>query len=265
MVDGYLGSYHFYFIIVINFMLKKKINKNIFTIITVRTSSTRLPKKCLKLINKKLIIEIIIDRAKKIGYPIILATTTEASDLPLCNIAKENKILYFRGSKNNVLKRWNDCINKFKVKVAVMVDADDLLFDYVTYKNAINKIINKNCDYIKSNKNSITGLFTYIFKAFVIKRAFNNSKNNNIEMIAPYLKNNYKSYSLRLKKNNNMRFTLDYKEDLIFFQNIFSKFPFTIKTAKVINYLEKNKKITKINHFREKDYKLNQGKKYVTL
>ena len=27
-------------------------------------------------------------------------------------------------------------------KIAIMIDADDLLFDYVTYKNAINKIVN---------------------------------------------------------------------------------------------------------------------------
>jgi spore coat polysaccharide biosynthesis protein SpsF len=246
-------------------MIKKDITKNIFSIITVRTSSKRLPKKCLRLINKKPVIEIIIDRAKKIGYPIILATTTDKADMQLCDLATKNQIIYFRGSKNNVLKRWHDCINKHNLKVAIMIDADDLLFDYVTYKNAINKIINNKHDYIKANKNSITGLFTYIFKNNVINELFNNHKIDNIETIAPYLKNEYKSYSLKLRKDSNMRLTLDYKEDLIFFKNIFSKFPFTVKTNKVINYLKKHRKIAKINYFRQKDYQLNQGKKYATI
>ena len=90
----------------INFIKKE----NIFTIITVRTDSKRLPKKCLKVINKKKVIEIIIKRAKKIGFPIILATTKDKADRILCKIATKNKVSYFRGSKKNVLKRWNDCI-----------------------------------------------------------------------------------------------------------------------------------------------------------
>ena len=102
-------------------LIKKK---NIFTIITVRTSSKRLPKKCLKYINKMRVIEIIINRAKKIGYPIILATTKDKADIALCNLAEKNQIIYFKGSKNNVLKRWNDCFIKNKVDVAIMVDAD---------------------------------------------------------------------------------------------------------------------------------------------
>jgi len=240
--------------------------KKIFTIITVRTSSTRLPKKCLRFINKERVIEIIINRAKKIGYPIILATTNDKTDHILCKLAIKNKILYFRGSKKNVLKRWNDCFKKHKLDIAIIVDADDLLFDYIAYKNAISLILKKNFDYIRSNKNSITGLFTYIFKVNVIKKIYNNNKKKNIETIEPYLKKtNFKFYSLKLKKDDNLRFTLDYKEDLVFFKKIFSKFPFTVKTIKVIHYLKKFKKIAKINHFRQKDYITNQGKKYERL
>jgi spore coat polysaccharide biosynthesis protein SpsF len=247
--------------------MNSNINKNkIYTIITVRTSSTRLPKKCLRFINKERVIQIIINRAKKIGYPIILATTKNKADLVLCNLAIKNKILYFRGSEKNVLKRWCDCFKKYKVDIAIIVDADDLLFDYITYKNAISVIIKKNFDYIKSNKNSLSGLFTYILKANIIKKIFEKNKKKNIETIEPYLKNNnFKFYSLKLKKNDNMRFTLDYKEDLIFFKKIFSKFPFTVKTSKVIYYLKKFKEISKINYFRQKDYITNQKEKYEKL
>ena len=114
-------------------MAKKNLIKkeNIFTIITVRTDSKRLPKKCLRPINKKKVIEIIIKRSKKIGYPIILATTENKSDNILCNLARKNRIAYFRGSKKNVLKRWNDCISNFNISIAIIVDADDLLFDFI--------------------------------------------------------------------------------------------------------------------------------------
>ena len=239
--------------------------KNIFTIITVRTASKRLPKKCLKLINKKKVIEIIIKRAKKIGFPIILATTKDKSDQILCNIAIKNKISYFQGSKKNVLKRWNDCILNYNIDIALIVDADDLLFDYTVYKKAVNKIIKNKYDYIRANKDSITGLFTYIFKSKVIKKIFNDNKEKNIETPEPFLKKKFKFHSLNLKKDKKIRFTLDYLEDLVFFKKIFSKFPFTVETTKVINHLKHFKNISKINYFRENDYLINQKKSYERL
>ncbi len=246
-----------------NINLIKK--ENIFTIITVRTSSKRLPKKCLKIINKKKVIEIIIKRAKKIGFPIILATTKDKADRILCNIATKNKVSYFRGSKKNVLKRWNDCILNFNVSIALIVDADDLLFDYIEYKKAVNIIIKKKYDYIRFNKDSITGLFTYVFRSEVLRKIHNKYKSKNIESPEPFLPKNFKFHSLKLKKDKNIRLTLDYLEDLNFFKKIFSKFSFTVKTTDVINYLKRFKNISKINYHRQDDYINNQKKIYERL
>ena len=240
-------------------------NKKIFIFITVRIGSSRLPAKCLKKINNKKIIEIIIQRAKKIGYPIIILTTKNKSDDILCNLAKKNKIMYYRGSSNNVLKRWYDCGISFDADIMIMVDADDLLFDYEIYKNALKKILTNKFDYIKANENSVTGLFTYIFKAEVIKNIYIENKNKKIETIGPYLGKKFKFCLLKLKRNKKIRFTLDYEEDLIFFKKIFSRFSFNVKTNKVIAYLKKNKSLTKINSFRQNDYLKNQRKKYEKL
>lgn len=241
------------------------INKKIFIFITARTNSSRLPNKCLKKINKKKIIEIIIQRAKKIGYQIILLTTQNKSDDVLCNLAKKNKIAHYRGSTDNVLKRWYDCMISFNVDIAIIVDADDLLFDYDIYKSALKKILTNKFDYIKANKNSITGLFTYIFKASVIKDTYIKNKTKKIETIGPYLSKKFKSCQLNLKKNKKIRFTLDYKEDLLFFKKIFSRFSFNVKTNKVIDYLENFNNVTKINSFRQDNYLTNQKKKYEKL
>ena len=80
-------------------MLNKSKLLNFYIIITARTSSSRLPKKCLKFINKKRIIEIVIDRAKKIGYPIILATSKDKNDDILCKIAKKKILVFLKVQK----------------------------------------------------------------------------------------------------------------------------------------------------------------------
>jgi len=79
------------------------------------------------------------------------------------------------------------------------------------------------------------------------------------------LERKFRYYSLNLKKDKKFRFTLDYKEDLIFFKKIFSKFSFTVKTTIVIKYLRKFKNISNINYFRQDDYLKNQRKKYEKL
>ena len=84
-------------------------------------------------------------------------------------------------------------------------------------------------------------------------------------MIEPFVKKSKTKIQLikisRLFIKRNIRLTFDYREDLILFKKIFSKFKITEKTLKILKYLIKNKKISKINYFREKNWRDNQLKK----
>jgi len=79
-------------------------------IVTVRNSSSRLPNKTIMQIKNGLrSVDIIIERAKKTGYPVIVATSTDISDDILINISKDHNVESFRGSLKNKIKRWYDC------------------------------------------------------------------------------------------------------------------------------------------------------------
>jgi len=108
-------------------------------------------------------------------------------------------------------------------------------------------------------------LFTYVFRAEVLRKIYHKYKNKNIETPEPFLSKSFKFYSLKLKKDKKIRLTLDYLEDLIFFKKIFSKFTFTVKTIKVINYLKRFKNISEINYYRQNHYLNNQKKNYEKL
>ena len=236
---------------------------NNYTIITARTSSKRLPKKILKKFGKFRTIDIIINRAKKIGLPIILATSNLKSDDNLVSyVKKKYKVNFFRGSHSNVLKRWQDCFKKFKVNYACMVDADDLLFDYSLYKSAIKMINKKKYELITKPKKIIVGIFTHIISSNLISKSKKKFKNQSIEFIEPVFKKlNLKTHIMKTKLiNKNIRLTLDYHEDYLFFQILFNKFKITTPSKTVINFLEKNNKLTQINYFREKSWKDNQNK-----
>ena len=101
------------------------IDQTIIGFITVRTTSSRLPKKCLLPFGNETVISHIINRALSYGITPILCTSNDRNDNVLVGIAEEHKIKYFRGSLKNKLKRWLDCAREHHVKKFHTIDADD--------------------------------------------------------------------------------------------------------------------------------------------
>ena len=83
-------------------------------IIQARMNSSRLPGKVLLKVNKKTLLEYLIERVKKINFinKIIIATTNNKSDKKIINLCKKLDIKYFCGSEKNVLKRVYDAAKK---------------------------------------------------------------------------------------------------------------------------------------------------------
>jgi len=236
-------------------------------IITARTPSSRLPSKIIKKIYKNFrTIDIIIERAKKINLPIILATTKQKEDDFLCSyVKKKYKIKIFRGSFSKIL-RWHQCYKKYKIKYGCITEGDDPLFNYKLYINEINKKITH--DVITYPRNIISGgQFFYIisYKGISkLKNLINKHKYNDTEIIDPFIKKaKLKKKTLFVKKifkNKKIRLTLDYPEDYLLIKKIVKKFGHIADNEKIVNFLIKNKKLAKINFFRENDYLNNQDR-----
>ena len=99
--------------------------------ISVRTGSKRLPFKSVLKINDKYTIEYVIDSVKKSKYAdkIVLCTTDLGEDKILCDIAKKNKIDFYRGDELNKSKRWYGACKTHGVDCFVTADGDDLFYD----------------------------------------------------------------------------------------------------------------------------------------
>lgn len=89
--------------------------------IIARTASTRLPNKVLREINGKKLIEYIIEKMKNVSNldAIYLCTSVDDDDQILLDIAKENGIKSYAGSRKSVIDRMLD--------VAKMENADNLV------------------------------------------------------------------------------------------------------------------------------------------
>tara|TARA_E500000178_G_scaffold301295_1_gene310119 strand:+ start:1165 stop:1905 length:741 start_codon:yes stop_codon:yes gene_type:complete len=239
-------------------------------IITARSNSSRLNNKILIQIGDSYkAIDILISRAKKIKLPIILATTKTKSDDKLCNyVTKNYNIKIYRGENQNKLKRWHKCFLKYKISKALIIDGDDIFFDYKIYKKQSFNL--KNYDMLSAPKNMITGLFTHIitFKAMEKMKNFF-KKEIDSEMIDPFIKKaKVKRGIIKVNDlflNKKIRLTLDYIEDLKLLKLISTEFKIYSDSKNIVKFLVKNKHLSNINYFREKYWKNNQSKKIKSL
>lgn len=246
-------------------------NKAVF--ITVRTGSSRLPLKCLKLINKKRSIEYVIDNAKKsIADKVILCTTELPEDDILADIAHSKEILCFRGSEEDKLMRWLGAVDKYSIDFFVTADGDDLFCAPELIDKAFDQFIKSKADFIeeKPGENVPVGAFTYGIKADALRKVCELKDTFETEMMSVYFTetNLFKVEKLldieSCYRFPEIRMTLDYQEDLDFFMAVVegcSSLEQKLNLKNIINYCNEHPEVVELNKFRNIDYLNNQKAK----
>lgn len=94
-----------------------------------RATSTRLPAKVLLTAGGRTFLEHHLDRLLATDLPVIVATTTNADDEPIVEIAEKAGIPVFRGSELDVLSRFAGAIRAHDLAGVVRVTSDCPLID----------------------------------------------------------------------------------------------------------------------------------------
>ena len=235
-------------------------------LITVRTSSTRLPRKAILDINGKPTIQYLIENIKKsrLADKIILCTSEEPDDDILCQIATDCDIDYYRGSLKDKLVRWMEACEEYDIDFFVNVDGDDLFFDYNLADLVIEQYNEYPCDFIDGN-----GLYNDVYGVSLnaLKKVCDIKDTDDTEYIRLYFT---ETNLFDVKKINNIpekyikrkvRMTLDYKEDFEFFKTVIEGvLPNELTLDNINNFLYNNPSIANINYFLDEEWKSNQEK-----
>jgi len=224
-------------------------------LITARLKSERLPLKIIKDLNGKTVIERLIDRIKEIKdiADIVLCTSTNSQDKPLVDIARKNNIYYFNGDGEDVLKRLLDAAKFFNLDYFLGITADNPLIT-IRYSNLIvDEIKTNKYDFIKLEGLPL-GVATYGMKVKALEVVCKIKNIVNTEIWGNLIDRpeifNIKTIKIADKLNRpGLRLTLDYDEDYELIRNIYSNIPFkkVLNLYNVIDYLDKNPEIAKIN------------------
>lgn len=241
--------------------------------ITVRTDSKRLKDKALIEINGVPTITYVIRRVKhsKNTDGVILCTTDREMDDVLVKIAEEEGIEYFRGSNKDKLERWNGTAQKFGVEFIVTADGDDLFCEPELIDLAFEQYERNKPDFIEA-KGLVCGAFTYGIKASALKKVCEIKDTDDTEMMWVYFTDTGLFNCEQLEgvgdvfKRPEIRMTLDYNDDLKFFEKIINHFEVDFKKdyynlREILAYLDENQEVVKINQYLMKKFLDNQTQK----
>jgi len=135
-------------------------------ILQARTGSTRMPEKViLPFYQEQSILDLLLEKVKKLGVPVVLATTVNSSDDRICALAAKHEVTVFRGSENDVLDRFIQAGRQFGFSKIIRVCADNPFLDLVGMKTLIAKFEESDADYLSfqlaGNKPSILTHFGF--------------------------------------------------------------------------------------------------------
>ena len=240
--------------------------------ITVRTSSTRLPQKCLLPFGNARTIEFLIRRLKrsKLAEAIILCTTENREDDILCEIATQEGIKFFRGSERDKLSRWAGAARQFNVDFFVTADGDDLFCEAELIDLCFKQYDETGADFIEQ-EGLICGCFTYGLKAAALYKVCEIKDSEDTEMMWVYFKDTglFRCETLRDApapfQRPEIRMTLDYEDDLRFFsacaEPFFKKGRYDFTLRDIMQVLNEHPEIIEINQHRQEEFLANQQAK----
>ena len=233
----------------------------IVAVVQARMSSTRLPGKVLKEIMGKPLLAYMIERISpsKNVNGLIVATSQDPSDNPIADWCYENDINLFRGSLNDVLDRFYQCvINQTSVPDAIVrLTSDCPLHHYMIVDFAIARFLDGNLDYFTNSFSPKyeDGFDVEMFNFSVLQKAWKSaSKASEREHVTLWIRNNagFKKGFKKYREQYKFKLSVDSRDDFLLVEKIFKKLYnqdplFTIDD--VIFLLRQHPEYLKINKF----------------
>ncbi len=238
--------------------------------VTVRSSSTRLPGKCLLPFGEGNVLNHVIRRARVFGLDPIVCTSTDRSDDVIEKIAIDEGAKFFRGSLANKLKRWSDCATHFGLAAFHTVDADDPFFDGDEMQRSMALLAKDDLDMVCPTESSSAGGASvgYSLTADLVKRASAAlPEDADTEMVWYHLEKvpGLRCVTLPDERSvqQDLRLTLDYQEDYWLLESVRRIVGNNAPRPEIDQLFQRNPDLYKINWFRNMEWKAGQLAKQV--
>ncbi|HOY38379.1 MAG TPA: glycosyltransferase family protein [Bacteroidales bacterium] len=234
------------------------VKDNITIILQARMSSERLPGKVMKKISGIPMIGIQIERLRKSGIPIVVASSELPENDVLEDYLTSIEIPIFRGSELNVLDRFYHAAKKYHAEYVIRITGDNPLIDGTFLGNTISGIQNfgKRSYFSIGRSNTFPLGFSFeLFSFELLEEAYNNAQSpKEKEHVTPYIHQNVPGNIIiktlyREPTRNEYRLSVDTNEDLILVKTLIENYDCRNKPMdEIIDILDKNPELVAINN-----------------
>lgn len=226
-------------------------------IVQARYGSTRLPGKVLEKIAGHTVLEHVLHRCTAIrGVNVVCCATPASSENePVARAAAEFGAAVYRGDEHDVLDRYYRAAQQVEADIVMRVTSDCPLIDPDICSDVLHLREQQSADYACNNmpRTGPHGLDCEAFTFAALQRAALEAKEPySREHVTPWLRSNPQlaRANLRAHGGADLRWTLDYPEDLSFFRALFTllpPWPEIVSTPAIIRLLGEHPEIAQIN------------------
>lgn len=234
-------------------------------ILQARTGSTRMPEKViLPFYQDQSILDLLLEKVKKLNLPVVLATTVNPSDDRICELAERHEVPVFRGSENDVLDRFIQAAKANKFSKIIRVCADNPFLDLEGMKTLVTNFEKSDADYLAfhlaGNKPSILTHFGFWTEAVQLEALEMAQQLTNEKLYQEHVTNfiygNPEIFNVQfisadpiVFSRTDIRMTLDTPEDFEIQQKIFatiSKENPNFAVPEIISWLDQHPEILEL-------------------
>lgn len=198
-------------------------------IVQSRLGSQRLPRKAFAQIDGRPMIEHVLERVAAVAAldEVVLATTRLSEDDDLASYAALFKVPVFRGSDQDVLRRFYRCAVAFEADVILRVTGDCPLWDSYSGALVVQTLLDSNADYVHNIDEGTDGWDAEAFTFRALRQANQwVSSDYDCEHVTPLLRNSGLFDVERIVPRripNNEKWSVDTEEDLARVRTVFAE------------------------------------------
>lgn len=229
--------------------ISAKKDRKIIIVLQSRLSSKRLPGKALLPINGIPILLLSAMRASNTGLNLVVATSNQPIDDPIADTLKKANIAYFRGSEDDVLRRFVMATQHLNQNdIVVRLTADNVLPDGKFIQSLLDQFIEANVDYLGTSSpvDSLPyGMSGEVFTVEVLRKADTEATSAfDREHVTALIRRDSKTKIFDSKKSSphwsKLRCTIDNFEDYYQITKLFHEemSPVSVSWQKLVSRLE---------------------------
>lgn len=231
------------------------------TLITARLGSSRLPRKPLRTIRGRTILDLLSARVGRASRPerVVLATTELPEDDELAAEAERLGIDVFRGEEDDILARWLGAAERFDADLLVCCDGDDVFCDAGHVDRVVEAYEATGADYITVAGLPFgaapTGVSRAGLRRVCAAKTETDTAGQGRFFDDPRLATRHEVAAPEDLRHEQARMTLDYPEDLEFFTAVLDGIDADVPPLRdIVGFLHEHPEVIAINAGRQEEY-----------